>query len=716
MDQTTPTQCPRCGASLETGSVDGLCAKCLGALNFTADTGVHGDATAAIPPPNPEEIAAHFPQLEIIEYLGRGGMGVVYKAKQKTLGRLVALKLLAPERVADPKFADRFAHEAKALAALNHPSIVTIHDFGQTGAYFYLLMEFVDGVNLRQAMKAGRFTPEQALAIVPPVCEALQYAHEHGIVHRDIKPENLLLDREGRVKIADFGIAKIMDAEASGVGLAESQPAGTPQYMAPEQKEHRATDHRADIYSLGVVLYEMLTGECPTEKLQPPSHRVQVDVRIDEIVLRALEKMPELRFATAAEFRTQVEAVTAGSETSIPPAARGEVPGTPQMSRLAVAGACWVPVAIVAFVAAYKMLNASHESPAAPAWWLAALIPLLILVVTGPFGTTILGWLAVAEISRSRGRVHGLPLAVFDGLVYPLMALGAIIAGGITYLLRELTNQPTAGLLFVLLAAAGAIVVNVFIVRAVMRAVRKDAAVAPPESSATGNQIKLASLALIFALMSSALGGMAALRPAGAPLPMALALLFASLAVLMAVPVRRLGAGKCALIIAGLGMLLWPLVSFVISPSQAGVANSFRPEIERVEVTEAQAVIKARGSEDAGLIFQLGTEADRWTPGGLYLEAMFDVTLGRGGFERGVRWTIKTRRGIHARYRLEGPPGKMIGRIVFHSGTPAPESDGSYVIGAFLPDEGEPLPIAVKLEKTEPPPPPAPQKGGTAQD
>ncbi len=318
MDDPSSPRCPRCGASLLEGSVDGLCAQCLGALNFAADTALPGETSAATPPPAPEELAAHFPQLEIIEFLGRGGMGVVYKARQKALGRLVALKLLAPERVGDPKFAERFTHEARALAALNHPSIVTIHDFGQAGGFFYLLMEFVDGVNLRQAMRAGRFTPEQALAIVPPVCEALQYAHEHGIVHRDIKPENLLLDKEGRVKIADFGIAKILGTDSLEIGLAESQPAGTPQYMAPEQKDHRTTDHRADIYSLGVVLYEMLTGELPADKLQPPSRRVQIDVRIDEIVLRALEKAPELRYQTAVEFRTQVETVNSAPLQTTP--------------------------------------------------------------------------------------------------------------------------------------------------------------------------------------------------------------------------------------------------------------------------------------------------------------------------------------------------------------------------------------------------------------
>ena len=244
-------------------------------------------------------------------------MGVVYKARQTSLGRFVALKLLAPARVSDAKFAERFAQEAKALATLNHPNIVTIHDFGQAGGFFYLLMEFVDGVNLRQLLHAKRLTPKEALSIVPPVCDALQCAHDHGIVHRDIKPENLLIDKAGVVKIADFGIAKMIAAPAaegaSGATGAPSSPAtmalGTPDYAAPEQRDaSAATDHRADIYSLGVVLYEMLTGERPTEKLEAPSKRVQVDIRIDEIVLRALENALELRFQTAAEFRTQVEA------------------------------------------------------------------------------------------------------------------------------------------------------------------------------------------------------------------------------------------------------------------------------------------------------------------------------------------------------------------------------------------------------------------------
>jgi serine/threonine protein kinase/uncharacterized protein YneF (UPF0154 family) len=307
------SQCPRCGDLLPTDAVGGLCPRCLmvGAMQPTQD----GESNAALPPLTPEELAPHFPQLEILECLGRGGMGVVYKARQKSLNRFVALKLLAPERSDDPQFATRFEKEAQALAALNHPHIVSVYDFGQASGFYFLLMEFVDGVNLRQLLQSKRLTPKEALSIVPPICDALQCAHDHGIVHRDIKPENLLIDKAGVVKIADFGIAKIVErdfhlvqpeSEETSWETRSTFPLGTPAYAAPEQQNGHA-DHRADIYSLGVVLYEMLTGERPKDKLEAPSKRVQVDVRIDEIVLRALEKTPELRFATAAEFRTQVE-------------------------------------------------------------------------------------------------------------------------------------------------------------------------------------------------------------------------------------------------------------------------------------------------------------------------------------------------------------------------------------------------------------------------
>jgi uncharacterized protein (TIGR03435 family) len=324
MSNESSPKCPQCGTTLPDNAPAGLCPNCLMALNLKTETVFTDDTHTPQPPLPPEQIAPHFPQLEILECLGRGGMGVVYKARQKTLNRLVALKLLAPERVRDAKFAERFTREAQALAALNHPNIVTIYDFGQAGGFYFLLMEFVDGANLRQLLRARKFTPEEALAIVPPLCDALQFAHDRGIVHRDIKPENLLLDKDGRVKVADFGIAKMLGAVNSGNGGESPVPenatrsaVGTPGYSAPEQIANpQRVDSRADIYSLGVVLYEMLTGELPTGKFEPPSKKVVIDVRLDEVVLRALEKKPELRYQQASEVKTRVETIASTTHTS----------------------------------------------------------------------------------------------------------------------------------------------------------------------------------------------------------------------------------------------------------------------------------------------------------------------------------------------------------------------------------------------------------------
>src|SRR6187455_1860585 len=160
-------RCARCGADLP-DAPEGLCPRCLMAEAMQPTQA--GDASASMPPLGVDELAPHFPQLEIIECLGRGGMGVVYKARQKSLNRLVALKLLAPERANDPQFAERFAREAQALAALNHPNIVAIYDFGQAGGFYFLLMEFVDGVNLRQLLRSRKLAPAEALAVVPPIC------------------------------------------------------------------------------------------------------------------------------------------------------------------------------------------------------------------------------------------------------------------------------------------------------------------------------------------------------------------------------------------------------------------------------------------------------------------------------------------------------------------------------------------------------------------
>ncbi len=307
-------RCGQCGAVLPAESPQGLCPACL--LRRGLSTG-DSSKTEYIPPP-PAELAQFFPELEILELIGRGGMGAVYKARQKRLDRLVAVKILPPNVSRDPAFAERFTREAKALARLTHPNIVTVHDFGQAGGtgvspvpLYYFIMEFVDGLNLRQLLNAGQIAPKAALAIVPQICDALQYAHDKGIVHRDIKPENILLDKAGKVKIADFGLAKLVGVEAKDQTITGTRDViGTPHYMAPEQIEHpQDVDHRADIYSLGVVFYQMLTGELPIGRFAPPSRKVRIDVRLDEVVLRALEKEPDRRYQQVSQFMTQVETI-----------------------------------------------------------------------------------------------------------------------------------------------------------------------------------------------------------------------------------------------------------------------------------------------------------------------------------------------------------------------------------------------------------------------
>lgn len=306
--------CPRCGAPLSDTALDGLCPRCLLAANLTAGTAPHPEGTPAKGGfLSIEELSRLFPQLEIQRLLGEGGMGVVYLARQPELDRLVALKILKHPGGGSGSFAERFLREARSLAKLKHPNIVTVHDLGVREGHYYLLMEHVDGLNLRELIRSKSVTPAQALGIVPKICDALQYAHDQGIVHRDIKPENILIERGGCVKIADFGIAKLLDGEAGAETLtAAFERIGTPHYMAPEQVETpQKVDHRADIYSLGVVFYELLTGELPLGRFPPPSQKLQVDLRLDEVVLHALEKQPERRYQHASEVKTSVETIAA---------------------------------------------------------------------------------------------------------------------------------------------------------------------------------------------------------------------------------------------------------------------------------------------------------------------------------------------------------------------------------------------------------------------
>ncbi|MEO1979728.1 MAG: protein kinase [Fuerstiella sp.] len=340
------SQCPECGAEVAATTTEGLCPKCLMAAAMGVGEGA-ADGPELAPtmqskpryvPPSAESLARSFPQLEILETLGHGGMGAVYKARQKKLDRIVALKIVRPDTADDPMFTIRFDREAKTLARLNHPNIVSVYDFGDVeyiddngkpaGVLYYFLMEFVDGVNLRRLIQSGEAKPQQALPIVMQICEALQYAHDQGVVHRDIKPENILLDSVGRLKIADFGLAKLGSETDEQHLTGTMQVLGTVQYMAPEQMtQSKTVDHRADIYSMGVVFYEMLTGEIPVGAFEPPSQRADIDGRLDEVVMRTLASDPDRRYQNARDVGSQVSSISSAGSSGARPEEQAYWPG-----------------------------------------------------------------------------------------------------------------------------------------------------------------------------------------------------------------------------------------------------------------------------------------------------------------------------------------------------------------------------------------------------
>lgn len=429
---TRPT-CPQCARPLAPDAPSGLCPACLlrqGMQATAAAAGPGGFSAPAI-----EDLAPLFPQLELSGLIGVGGMGAVYRARQPNLNREVALKILPTARAADPSFAERFVREAQSLARLSHPHVVTIHDFGETHDLYYLIMEFIDGVNLRQLMAEG-VEATQALAIVPQVCDALAFAHEHGVVHRDIKPENILVSRDGTVKIADFGLAKLLDHSAPDFSLTGQRDVlGTLSYMAPEQVERpREVDHRADIYSLGVVFYELLTGELPLGRFDPPSERVQVDVRLDEVVLRALAKEPTRRYQSAQEMKTRI--LAAPNEPLPPAPPSGAVPPPPLLPRPANQRLSWsavfsiltLPLPLFPFmvwsvrdVTPHTEFEPEMSSTGVP-WFVS--VPLSVLMVIAPTG---LGMFSMSRIRNSAGRLYGLTLAVFGTLAFPLLLVSAIV-------------------------------------------------------------------------------------------------------------------------------------------------------------------------------------------------------------------------------------------------------------------------------------------------
>lgn len=479
MNSETVKNCPHCNAPVTAEAPQGLCPKCLlAAASIATEVGQKPESSA---PPSVATVAAAFPQLEILEFIGQGGMGIVFKARQPKLDRFVALKLLPQKPGADPSFCERFNREARVLARLSHPNIVAVHDFGEAGPFFYLLMEFVDGVNLRQALKASRFSSTQALALVPKICDALQYAHEEGVLHRDIKPENLLLDARGRLKIADFGIAKLL-GETNDITLtARGGAIGTPHYMAPEQIERpHDVDQRADIYSLGVVFYEMLTGELPIGRFAPPSEKAPMDPRVDQVVLKTLEKERERRFPSAGEVKTHVENITATSASfrpdlensakcraegmQSPPVIPGSLPGksvsAAPWSWAAVGAAGLVGVSLLLLVPALAV--GIRVGP-------NELVLLCLLVGLPALTGTILGWSALYKLQGGIARRGG-ALALMAAVAWPLALLSFLMVLALVLCavsLQSLFHIRSAALARITIASAvlGVLTLDVFALR-----------------------------------------------------------------------------------------------------------------------------------------------------------------------------------------------------------------------------------------------------------
>lgn len=409
--------CPQCDRPISEDWTHSVCPRCLlgAAIPEAASERVYTTSPQAGPASGQlqmSQVQDAFPELEILEFIGRGGMGEVFRARQIHLDRIVALKVLPPRLDPDPSFAERFTREARTLAKLNHPNIVTLFEFGERKGLFFLMMEYVDGTDLRRLMLDATLSSQDTLGIVGQVCSSLQYAHDLGIVHRDIKPENILVDDRGQVKIADFGLAKLLSPVSPTMSLTQTQQVvGTPHYMAPEQMEKpQSVDHRADIYSLGVVFYELLTGELPLGRFAAPSRRSGSSPQLDPIVLRTLEKNPDDRFQQARQLQSEVTNVDVDELPPVPevdepghqrppehPSAAQKVPGKTAARYPSVSGEFVQQnyEGLVTHNAIIRVVEQGLEIEHNSKWLLAT--------KSGPTVTTLIPWDAIESLTTRRG-------------------------------------------------------------------------------------------------------------------------------------------------------------------------------------------------------------------------------------------------------------------------------------------------------------------------
>lgn len=266
---------------------------------------------------------------QIVEEIGRGGMGIVYKALDKELDRVVALKMIRPELSRDPEMVNQFKQELRLASDISHENVIRIHDLGESGGIKYISMRYIAGTSLRDLLDtAGRLTLERAIGLTQQICNALTAAHKNGVIHRDLKPQNIMLDRFGNTYVMDFGVAALVGQQTPAGGII----VGTPNYMSPEQAAGKVADERSDIYSLGCILYEMVTGRKPLEAdtaedmirkhtgetPQAPSNwNPSIPESLESIIMRCLDKNPANRYGSAAELRTALHKVTVGSAADL---------------------------------------------------------------------------------------------------------------------------------------------------------------------------------------------------------------------------------------------------------------------------------------------------------------------------------------------------------------------------------------------------------------
>jgi eukaryotic-like serine/threonine-protein kinase len=327
-------------------------------------------------------------EYQVLEKIGTGGMGSVYKASQPAMNRMVAIKILHPKLANRKDLTSRFRREARAMSQLSHPNTVKVFVYGEMedDGSLYIVMEMLEGRNLNQTVrKEGPIPSDRAIPILIQVCGALQEAHDLGIVHRDLKPENIFLSRQGGIndypKVLDFGLAKVTERQmqpGSIILTQEGMVFGTPEFMSPEQAQGKTLDARSDIYSLAVILYELLTGKLPfsaktpmeyiqkhvTEPIIPLSERVadrQFPKGLDEVMARALSKKPENRFQTAAEFAEALRPFGGAAAQALPslrpdkPAASMALPstqsGTPSSEKKSAGSGLLIGVAALCLIA-----------------------------------------------------------------------------------------------------------------------------------------------------------------------------------------------------------------------------------------------------------------------------------------------------------------------------------------------------------------------------